>query len=72
MVKTYGLTHIALAVSDASRSSRFYQKVFGAVETYRGDGEVPRGLPKVADLTILLGPDGPTPWPDTRSTQPDV
>jgi hypothetical protein len=42
------------------------------IETYRGDGEVPRGLPKVADLTILLGPDGPTPWPGTRSTQPDV
>ncbi|HEX5719875.1 MAG TPA: VOC family protein [Thermoanaerobaculia bacterium] len=38
MVKTYGLTHIALAVKDAGRSSRFYQKVFGAVETYRGEG----------------------------------
>jgi len=38
MVKTYGLTHVALAVRDAEISSRFYQKVFGAVETWRGEG----------------------------------
>jgi catechol 2,3-dioxygenase-like lactoylglutathione lyase family enzyme len=37
MVKTHGLTHIALAVQDAQRSSHFYQQVFGMVETYRGE-----------------------------------
>ncbi len=29
MVKTYGLTHISLAVRDAERSLRFYEQVFG-------------------------------------------
>ncbi len=38
MVKTYGLTHLALAVRDVERSFRFYQQVFGAVEIYRGEG----------------------------------
>jgi catechol 2,3-dioxygenase-like lactoylglutathione lyase family enzyme len=38
MIKTYGLTHIALAVHDVDRASRFYCQVFGAVETYhKGD-----------------------------------
>ena len=35
MIKTYGLTHIALAVKDAERSFRFYHDVFGAKATYR-------------------------------------
>lgn len=30
MVPTYGLTHLALAVSDVERSSRFYRDVFGS------------------------------------------
>src|SRR6202163_3138060 len=34
MIETYGLTHIALAVRDVERASRFYCQVFGAVETY--------------------------------------
>ena len=33
MVKTYGLTHLALAVRDVERSLHFYQQVFG-VESY--------------------------------------
>jgi catechol 2,3-dioxygenase-like lactoylglutathione lyase family enzyme len=33
MVKTYGLTHLSLAVQDVDRSVRFYQEVFG-VEPY--------------------------------------
>ena len=35
MVKTYGLTHIALKVKDIDRSSLFYQKIFGAKEMYK-------------------------------------
>ncbi len=31
MVKTYGLTHVALAVRNVQRAADFYQKVFGAV-----------------------------------------
>ena len=39
-VKTYGLTHIALVVRDARRSSQFYKDVLGAVEVYNQDGFV--------------------------------
>ena len=34
MIKTFGLTHIALRVKDVKRSSAFYQKVFGVKEMY--------------------------------------
>ena|SRR5688572_1771575 len=34
MIKTFGLTHIALPVKDVKRSSAFYQKVFGVKEMY--------------------------------------
>ena len=37
-MRTYGLTHIALAVSDLDKSLRFYQAVFGVVEVYRNEG----------------------------------
>ena len=39
MVKTYGLTHIALAVRDVKKSYAFYHKVFGlkAYATYPGE-----------------------------------
>ena len=29
MIRTFGLTHIALTVKDVKRSSAFYQKIFG-------------------------------------------
>ena len=34
-VATYGLTHIALAVSDVDRAFAFYERVFGMVVVYR-------------------------------------
>ena len=34
MIKTLGLTHIALPVKDVKRSSAFYQKIFGVKEMY--------------------------------------
>jgi len=34
MIKTFGLTHIALPVKDVKRSSVFYQKIFGVKEMY--------------------------------------
>jgi len=34
MIKTFGLTHIALPVKDIHRSSAFYQKIFGVKEMY--------------------------------------
>jgi len=35
MVKTYGLTHVAVAVRDLDRTEAFYSGVFGAVVVYR-------------------------------------
>lgn len=40
MVKTHGLTHISLAVSDPDRSLRFYSQVFGVKEYYRDDESI--------------------------------
>ena len=34
MIRTHGLTHIALGVRDLDRSARFYSEVFGAVQVY--------------------------------------
>ena len=38
MVKTYGLTHVALAVRDLDRTEEFYARIFGAVVVYRDAG----------------------------------
>jgi predicted enzyme related to lactoylglutathione lyase len=40
MVKTYGLTHIALAVRDPERSLGFYHQVFGVEAYFREDGSI--------------------------------
>ena len=45
MVKTYGLTHISLAVRDPERSLRFYQQVFGAQEMYRDEASIQAQTP---------------------------
>ena len=53
MVKTRGLTHIALAVRDVDRAAQFYQQVLGAVEIYRGDGFVQLQTPGSWDVLVL-------------------
>jgi catechol 2,3-dioxygenase-like lactoylglutathione lyase family enzyme len=53
MVHTFGLTHIALAVRDVARSSRFYQEVFGAVEVYRQQDFVQLQTPGARDVLVL-------------------
>lgn len=40
MIRTHGLTHISLTVSDLERALEFYTKVFGVREYARGDGWV--------------------------------
>ena len=40
MVKTFGLTHISLAVRDLERSLHFYEQVFGAKEYYRDETSI--------------------------------
>jgi catechol 2,3-dioxygenase-like lactoylglutathione lyase family enzyme len=53
MVKTFGLTHIALAVRDVERASRFYQSVLGAVEVYRQDTVAQLQTPGTRDVIVL-------------------
>ncbi len=38
MVKTHGLTHIALKVADPDRALRFYRAAFGVEEYFRDAG----------------------------------
>jgi catechol 2,3-dioxygenase-like lactoylglutathione lyase family enzyme len=53
MVETHGLTHLALAVRDVSRASRFYRRVFGMVEVYRSDGFAQLQTPGARDIIVL-------------------
>jgi catechol 2,3-dioxygenase-like lactoylglutathione lyase family enzyme len=64
MVKTYGLTHIALAVGDPERSLRFYEQVLGVVAVYRGDEFIQAQTPGSRDALVferrpdMAGPGG--------------
>jgi catechol 2,3-dioxygenase-like lactoylglutathione lyase family enzyme len=53
MVKTHGLTHIALAVRDVEKSFRFYRRVFGLVEVYREDGFIQAQTPGSRDVLVF-------------------
>jgi catechol 2,3-dioxygenase-like lactoylglutathione lyase family enzyme len=53
MVRTFGLTHIALCVKDADRAFRFYQDVFGMVAVYRENGFIQAQTPGCRDVLVL-------------------
>jgi catechol 2,3-dioxygenase-like lactoylglutathione lyase family enzyme len=53
VVRTYGLTHIALGVRDVERSAQFYKTVFGSVEVYRQEGFVQLQTPGTRDVLVL-------------------
>ena len=53
MIRTHGLTHIALAVRDVDRAARFYSQVFGSVEVYRKEGFVQMQTPGTRDVIVL-------------------
>jgi catechol 2,3-dioxygenase-like lactoylglutathione lyase family enzyme len=53
MIRTFGLTHIALRVRDVERSSRFYRDVFGSVEVYRRAGFAQLQTPGARDVLVL-------------------
>jgi len=50
MVKTYGLTHISLAVRDPERSLRFYHQVFVVEEMYRDEASIQAQTPGSRDV----------------------
>jgi catechol 2,3-dioxygenase-like lactoylglutathione lyase family enzyme len=53
MIRTYGLTHIALSVRDAERSLAFYQQVLGVVPVYRDGGFIQAQTPGSRDVLVF-------------------
>ena len=53
MIRTFGLTHVAVAVKDVDRASRFYRELLGAVEVYRQDGFVQLQTPGTRDVLVF-------------------
>jgi len=60
MIKTFGLTHIALPVKDVKRSSTFYKKVFGAKEMYNDPGFVQIQTPGSKDIIVFVKKNKPS------------
>lgn len=56
MLRTHGLTHIAIAVDDVEQSVAFYQALLGAKVLYRDETKVEIGTPGASDvISIELG-----------------
>ena len=53
MVKTLGLTHLALTVSDLERSFQFYHDVFGMLAVYREPHFLQAQTPGARDVLVL-------------------
>ena len=53
MIKTFGLTHIALPVKDVKRSSAFYHKIFGTKEMYRYPDFIQVQTPGSKDIIVF-------------------
>jgi len=53
MIRTYGLTHVVLAVRDAERAFRFYHEVFGANEVWRDETRIDVQTPGTKDIIAL-------------------
>ncbi len=53
MIKTYGLTHIALLVKDINLSFAFYESVFGARKMYADENFIQLQTPDSQDIIVL-------------------
>lgn len=52
--KTYGLTHLAIAVADLNRTLRFYQKVFDMEVMYHKEDFLQLTTPGAHDVIVFL------------------
>jgi catechol 2,3-dioxygenase-like lactoylglutathione lyase family enzyme len=53
MVRTYGLTHLAIAVKDPERSFSFYQALLGVVAVYRSADFIQAQTPGSRDVLVF-------------------
>jgi len=53
MIRTYGLTHIALPVKDVHRTALFYEKVLGTRTMYRRSGFIQVQTPGSHDILVF-------------------
>ena len=53
MVKTYGLTHVAVAVADLDQTEAFYNTILGAVTVYRDSGFLQMQTPGSRDVLVF-------------------
>jgi len=53
MIRTLGLTHLALTVSDLERSFQFYHDVFGMLAIYREPAFIQAQTPGSRDVLVL-------------------
>jgi catechol 2,3-dioxygenase-like lactoylglutathione lyase family enzyme len=53
MIRTYGLTHVALAVKNSKRSFEFYRKVFGMIKVYDQNGWIQAQTPGARDIIVF-------------------
>jgi len=53
MIRTHGLTHVALAVKDAKRSFEFYRTIFGVIKVYNKGGFIQAQTPGSRDVLVF-------------------
>ena len=58
MVKTLGLTHLALSVSDLNRPFQFYHDVFGVLAVYRERTFIQAQTPGSQDIIVFETSEG--------------
>ena len=53
MIRTYGLTHLAIGVEDPERALLFYQQVLGVVAVYREPAFIQAQTPGSRDVLVF-------------------